>query len=493
MDVDIEETPTADKAKTPAETPAETPVEIPVEIPAKTSSETESDYEEAPAEAIEEEARKKPVPLRRPSELHTSAPEDAVNGGSAAPLTMKYHESPPHIMDHCYAKPSSASKEEEEKTFETQFAIDHGYTRPRTPPRSDSPVKPAADTAKPETATTESVAKKKLQEISQNRKVPPAQKSLLVPRIAKFKKRDQRDDLELASQFKSAGIDLEDSAYLEKCYNMMLNSLDPNSNMAWLHDTHWVAHPATDLPSPPKKRKKDDFSRPHLTGSCRTEGYYKMDRREKMRTKFHLHRDSNVFGQTKMSNYEGSATKGKLQTAQNLSREARSNQRRQLAIMGDEVLAKSDLLKFNQLKFRRKQMTFGKSAIHDWGLFAQEDIGADEMVIEYVGQVVRPTLSDVRENRYERQGIGSSYLFRIDLDYVVDATKCGNLARFINHSCDPNCYAKVITVENEKKIVIYSKQPIAYGEEITYDYKFPLEDEKIRCLCGAKTCRKYLN
>jgi histone-lysine N-methyltransferase SETD1 len=81
-------------------------------------------------------------------------------------------------------------------------------------------------------------------------------------------------------------------------------------------------------------------------------------------------------------------------------------------------------------------MTFGKSAIHDWGLFALEDIGADEMVIEYVGQVVRAGVSDAREKRYEKQGIGSSYLFRIDLEYVVDATKCGNLARFINHSCD---------------------------------------------------------
>ena len=85
-------------------------------------------------------------------------------------------------------------------------------------------------------------------------------------------------------------------------------------------------------------------------------------------------------------------------------------------------------------------MTFGKSAIHDWGLFAREAIGADEMVIEYVGHVVRPVISDVREKRYEKQGIGSSYLFRIDLDYVVDATKCGNLARFINHSCDVSIF-----------------------------------------------------
>lgn len=57
----------------------------------------------------------------------------------------------------------------------------------------------------------------------------------------------------------------------------------------------------------------------------------------------------------------------------------------------------------------------------------------------------------------------------------------------------PNCYAKVITIESEKKIVIYSKQPIGVNEEITYDYKFPLEDSKIPCLCGATGCRGTLN
>ena len=60
-------------------------------------------------------------------------------------------------------------------------------------------------------------------------------------------------------------------------------------------------------------------------------------------------------------------------------------------------------------------------------------------------------------------------------------------------SFQPNCYAKVVTLEGAKKIVIYSKQPIAVGEEITYDYKFPIEEVKILCLCGTKACRKYLN
>lgn len=57
----------------------------------------------------------------------------------------------------------------------------------------------------------------------------------------------------------------------------------------------------------------------------------------------------------------------------------------------------------------------------------------------------------------------------------------------------PNCYAKVITIESQKKIVIYSKQAIGMNEEITYDYKFPLEENKIPCLCGTENCRGTLN
>ena len=57
----------------------------------------------------------------------------------------------------------------------------------------------------------------------------------------------------------------------------------------------------------------------------------------------------------------------------------------------------------------------------------------------------------------------------------------------------PNCYAKVISFGMQKQIVIYSKRDIELGEEITYDYKFPIEDEKIPCLCGAPNCRGTLN
>lgn len=58
------------------------------------------------------------------------------------------------------------------------------------------------------------------------------------------------------------------------------------------------------------------------------------------------------------------------------------------------------------------------------------------MVIEYVGQVIRHFVADEREKQYGAQGIGSSYLFRVDNETIIDATKAGNLARFINHSCN---------------------------------------------------------
>lgn len=84
-------------------------------------------------------------------------------------------------------------------------------------------------------------------------------------------------------------------------------------------------------------------------------------------------------------------------------------------------------LKFNQLRTRKKKLKFARSPIHDWGLYAMEPISSGEMVIEYVGELIRQQVADKREKYYEQTGIGSSYLFRVDDDAVVDATKKGNL------------------------------------------------------------------
>ncbi|KAG8538188.1 hypothetical protein GDO81_023153 [Engystomops pustulosus] len=152
-------------------------------------------------------------------------------------------------------------------------------------------------------------------------------------------------------------------------------------------------------------------------------------------------------------------------------------------------------MRFRHLKKTSKEAVgVYRSAIHGRGLFCKRNIDVGEMVIEYSGIVIRSVLTDKREKYYDSKGIGC-YMFRIDDFDVVDATMHGNAARFINHSCEPNCYSRVIHVEGQKHIVIFALRSIYRGEELTYDYKFPIEDasNKLPCNCGAKKCRRYLN
>ncbi|XP_076781061.1 histone-lysine N-methyltransferase 2A isoform X7 [Arvicanthis niloticus] len=152
-------------------------------------------------------------------------------------------------------------------------------------------------------------------------------------------------------------------------------------------------------------------------------------------------------------------------------------------------------MRFRHLKKTSKEAVgVYRSAIHGRGLFCKRNIDAGEMVIEYAGNVIRSIQTDKREKYYDSKGIGC-YMFRIDDSEVVDATMHGNAARFINHSCEPNCYSRVINIDGQKHIVIFAMRKIYRGEELTYDYKFPIEDasNKLPCNCGAKKCRKFLN
>ena len=133
-----------------------------------------------------------------------------------------------------------------------------------------------------------------------------------------------------------------------------------------------------------------------------------------------------------------------------------------------------------------------RSKIQGLGLFSLRDIDPGDMIIEYTGLVIRPFMCDIKEALYESRGIGC-YMFKIDQNQVVDGTMSGNASRFINHSCHPNCASKIVIIELKKKILIFAQRRILMGEELTYDYKFPLEEIKIPCLCNSKKCRKYMN
>lgn len=129
-----------------------------------------------------------------------------------------------------------------------------------------------------------------------------------------------------------------------------------------------------------------------------------------------------------------------------LSRENRAQNRRMIShahrIFSDQSSINikgnisNDLIRFNQLKNRGKHLQIRKSPIHEYGIFSMENIKTNEFVIDYVGEVIRMKVADIRQNHYEAMGGDSSYFFRIDNEYVVDATIKGNTARLINHCCE---------------------------------------------------------
>jgi hypothetical protein len=135
------------------------------------------------------------------------------------------------------------------------------------------------------------------------------------------------------------------------------------------------------------------------------------------------------------------------------------------------------------------------SQIAGIGVIATRAFAPGETIIEYIGQAIGKVIADKRERFYEQRGMGSCYMFKIDEDCIIDATMTGNRARFINHSCNPNCKTKTVldSVRQTKKILIYCCRKIEPGEEICYDYKFPLEDAKIPCNCGTVKCRGFMN
>ena len=143
-----------------------------------------------------------------------------------------------------------------------------------------------------------------------------------------------------------------------------------------------------------------------------------------------------------------------------------------------------------------QSLCFDKSTIHGWGVFSQACIYAGDMVIEYRGEIIDNSEAEKREQDYNKKGLGK-YMFQIDETTICDATKTlGNIARYINSSCSPNCHAQIITAGRYKRIVIYAKRDIEIGEELCFDYNFSAEDDeskRIPCHCGSANCRGVMN
>jgi len=128
-----------------------------------------------------------------------------------------------------------------------------------------------------------------------------------------------------------------------------------------------------------------------------------------------------------------------------------------------------------------------KSGINNLGLFAKGDINKGEKVIEYKGK--KFTHKQVEENdRFDNSK--AIYLFTLNERYVLDGDTKTNTAKYINHSCDPNCEVDIIN----GKIWIIAIKDIKKGDELSYDYGFGYDADfrQFPCKCGSKNCCGYI-
>ena len=137
-----------------------------------------------------------------------------------------------------------------------------------------------------------------------------------------------------------------------------------------------------------------------------------------------------------------------------------------------------------------------RSPIHGNGVFAAADLPAETTLVEYRGRLLTHKQAD---RLYPGADTGHTFLFILNERYVIDANEQGNVARWINHSCAPNCRAVLEEDEggNKRKdrVLIETLRPIGAGEELTYDYGITLEErhtERLKkiwaCRCGAPKC-----
>lgn len=126
-----------------------------------------------------------------------------------------------------------------------------------------------------------------------------------------------------------------------------------------------------------------------------------------------------------------------------------------------------------------------QSGIHGKGVYARKRIKKDSAIIEYTGERIS---EDEANERYRDNP--STYLFMVDEDTFIDGLSGGNEARFINHSCKPNCAAYL----EDDRVVIHALKNIKPGTELTYDYQLTNEDPDetptdYSCRCGVRKCR----
>ena len=137
-----------------------------------------------------------------------------------------------------------------------------------------------------------------------------------------------------------------------------------------------------------------------------------------------------------------------------------------------------------------------KSKIHGTGIVASENINKGTEIIQYIGEKITKSEGDKRSaeriKKYlSKKNEGSVYIFELNKRYDIDGSPLYNKARYINHSCNPNCEVDII----KNEIWIRSTKKIKIDEELNYDYGYPFDTDDYQdhvCKCGSKKCIGYI-
>ncbi|KAI8884269.1 hypothetical protein K501DRAFT_218017 [Backusella circina FSU 941] len=134
-----------------------------------------------------------------------------------------------------------------------------------------------------------------------------------------------------------------------------------------------------------------------------------------------------------------------------------------------------------------------RTELKGFGLRALTDLPSNAFIMEYIGEVI-PNREFIRRTKeYEADGLEHYYFMTLKTDEIIDATKKGCLARFINHSCNPNSVTQKWVVGKNMRIGIFTRRPIKAGSELTFDYKFERYGAVAqRCYCGEANCKGFI-